>query len=238
MSPRPVGDRCAEPEANDGKEESTVRNNRSAAWTALKLMLLFVIAAGAAQDDCDIDQSFQNALTSRVRAIRAAKGQDLVYVSSISFIDGVTKTNFLSVEGELINQAVKDGMQLAADSDTSLQLDIEGHRVPDVPATVNKLILIYFDPDLTLKAKFDTISRQLLDPYAVDVLITGVIVDTGTIIKVRPFGVSRVDKLIRTKDLSFANRQELFERQGNTVILTRRAHEDIRTAVKEILLEN
>ncbi len=208
----------------------------------VKILILFLlVSAQSGTDQCQVEQALNDLIakmTGKTSRIKASTGQGTdVYVANVSFIDGITKTGFLSREGELINEAVKDGMGLAAKNEPSLKLNVPGHILPDVAASVITLTDIYFDPGINNDDKFTKIVQGLLDPSSIDILITGVIIDTGGVIRIRPFGVSKPDKTIKTKDLQFANRDELFQNVNGTLSLTVKAHEDIQQAIKSILEE-
>lgn len=204
-----------------------------------KLAVLVGLAASqiGVQDRCQINEEFMRAIENRLRIYTSNPGGGArdVFVSNLSFIDGVTKTNILSEEAALIDEAVRDGMKLAAQSNPNIKINDPDHTLANTTANVIKLSRIYFDPNLTLQEKYEKAAAEMLKPFAVDILVTGVIVDTGTRIQVQTMGVSRPDKTVKSRNISYNNRDELFTRVNQTLTLTRKAHEEIQKAVKEIL---
>lgn len=205
----------------------------------VQLVLLFALIAPQAttQDSCEVDKGLRDLIDNTFDRWSSSPGggQKTVYVSNISFMDGVSKTLLISDEAKLINAAVEDGMQAAADTDPNIVINDPNHTTPNTDASVNRLAEISFNPNLTPDQKYAEAVRELMDPYGVDVLITGMVIDTGTSIQVRPMGVSKPDGTIKTKDRSYANREDLFTEVNGTITLTDKAHEEIKKAVKDIL---
>ncbi len=160
---------------------------------------------------------------------------NLLFTSNISFMDGVVKATVSPQEAVLIDRAVRDGMAAAAGSDPTIIVNAPKCDIPKTAASVNQMIDIYFDPNLTSDQKYDKMISDLMDPYDVDVLISGIVVDTGGLIQVRPMGVSKPDATIKTKDLRYTNRDEFFIEANDTLVLSDKAYREIRKAVKEIL---
>jgi hypothetical protein len=205
----------------------------------LVLLFFLVVPQATTQESCEIDQSLRDMVDNTFSKWNNKKpaGQSKVYVSHLSFMDGVTKTLLLSEEAALIDEAVKDGMQSAANTNPNIVVNEPGHTIPNTDASVGKLAEISFNPNLTPEQKYREAVSSLLDPNGVDVLISGVVVDTGTVIQVRPMGVSKPDEVIKTKDRSFPTREELFTKVNGTLALTDKGREEITIAVKD-LLEN
>ncbi len=208
-------------------------------FALLQLLLLVVLIAPQAtsQDGCRIDEELRDLLDGKFDEVTSAPGggRQTVYVSNLSFMDGVSKTQFLNEEGKLIDEAVLDGMTSAADTDSNIVVNQSGHTVPNNSGNVVKLVEIWFAPDLSNDEKFSQAVAALMDRHQVDVLITGMIIDTGSAIQVSPMGVSKPDNKITTKHLSYANRDELFQPVDGTLALTPKGHEEIQKAVKDIL---
>ncbi len=206
----------------------------------LKIVLLLVLIAPQAstQDRCEVDQGMRDMIDSTFSKWTSTPGggNKNVYVSNISFMDGFSKTLLLSEEASLIDEAVQDGMQAAADTNSNIIVNDPQHTTPNTDASVNKLAEISFNPNLSPDEKYSQAVAELLDPYSVDVLITGMIIDTGEIIQVRTMGVSIPDRTIKTKDKTYADRDAMFQDVGGTLKLTQTAHEEIKKAVKDILI--
>ena len=201
-------------------------------------LLLFLIAPQATtQENCEVDQGLRDMVDGVFSSWNQKKpaGQSKVYVSHLSFMDGVTKTLLLSEEAALIDEAVKDGMQAAADTNPNIVINESGHTAPNTDASVGKLAEISFNPNHTPEQKYREAVSTLLDPHGVDVLISGVVMDTGTVIQVRPMGVSRPDETIKTKDRTFTSREELFTEVNGTLALTDEGREEIKKAVRDLL---
>lgn len=204
-----------------------------------QLVLLFFLVAPQAttQESCEVDQSLRDMMDKTFTTWNTKKpaGQSKVYVSHLSFMDGVTKTLLISEEAALIDEAVKDGMQQAASTNPNIVVNDPGHTAPNTDASVGKLAEISFNPNLTPEEKYREAVSSLLDPNGIDVLISGVVVDTGTVIQVKPMGVSKPDEVIKTKDRAFASREELFKKVNGTLALTDKGREEIAKAVKDLL---
>ncbi len=185
----------------------------------------------------EIDASLKELIEEKFESWTStpAGGKKKIYVSYLSFMDGVTKTHFLPEEAKLINEAVRDGMQDAADNDPNIIVNDPHHTVPNTDSNVNQLIDIWFNPNLPNDEKYATAVSNLMNPYGVDILITGIVVDGGSLIQVRPMGISKPDKTIKTKDLWYDNRNALFVSVDGRLALSARAHEEIERAVKEII---
>ncbi len=168
----------------------------------------------------------------------ASGGNESLYVSNISFIDGVSKTLLLSNQARLIDLAVQDGMQAAADIDANKIVNDPRHITPNNDASVNKLVDIFFNPNSSSEEKYWQAVAVLLNPYEVDILITGMVIDTGQTIQVRVIGVSNPDRTIKSKDCAFAHRDAVFQDVDGTLALTQTAHEEIKKAVEDILRDH
>ncbi|MDY7091451.1 MAG: hypothetical protein SX243_00615 [Acidobacteriota bacterium] len=205
----------------------------------LLLLTLLIAPQASTQGSCELDQGLRDLVGDTFKGWEDGRpaGQSKVYVSHLSFMDGVTKTLLLSEEAALIDEAVKDGMRQAASTNPNIVVNEPGHTVPNTDASVGKLAEISFNADFTPEQKYREAVSTLLEPNGVDVLISGMIVDTGTVIQVKPMGVSKPDEVIKTKDRSFSVREELFEKVNRTLTLTPKGHEEIAKAVKD-LLEN
>ncbi len=205
----------------------------------LQLLLLLAIVAPQAtsQDSCQVDESLRDLIDNKFDRWTSTPGggKKKVYVSNLSFMDGVTKTQFLSDEAKLIDEAVRDGMQAAADNDPNIVVNDPDHTVPNTDNSVNQLVDIWYNPNLTNDEKYAKAVSDLMDLHGVGILITGIVVDGGSFIQVRPMGVSKPDATIKTKDLRYTNRDELFVDVNGTLALSPKAHEEIQKAVKEIL---
>ena len=206
-----------------------------------QFVLLFALVAPKAitQESCEVDQGLRDLVDKTFADWNDKKPpeQSKIYVSHLSFMDGFSKTLLISNEAALIDEAVQDGMQQAASTNSNIVVNESGHTVPNSDATVSRLAEIAYNPNLTPEEKYREAVSALLDPYGVDVLVTGVVIDTGTVIQINPIGVSKPDELIRTKARSFAGREELFQEVNGTLTLTDKGREEITKAVKD-LLEN
>ncbi len=203
----------------------------------LLLLLAIVAPQATSQDGCQIDKSLRDLIEDKFGDLTTTPGggKKNVYVSNISFMDGVSKTLILSEESKLIDQAVKDGMQAAADTNSNIIINHPQHTVPNTAGSVQALINIWFDPNLTSDEQYARAVSELMDPHDVDILMTGMIIDTGQSIQVRPIGVSKPDKTITAKDLQYKDRDALFQDVNGTLTLSAKGHEEIKKAVKEIL---
>ncbi len=208
-------------------------------WVLLQLLMLalLVVPQATSQDRCGLDEGLRDMLENKFGEMTEGPGgtSRTVYVSNVSFIDAITKTGFLSEEGLLIDQAVLDGMNNAAATDPNIVVNDPDHTVPNTDGSVQKLVDIWFDPNLSRDDKYVQAVAELMDPYQVDVLITGMVADTGEAIQIRPMGVSKPDRTIQLKELQFANREALFKEVDGTLSLSVKGHEEIRKAVQDIL---
>ncbi len=201
------------------------------------LILAFIAPQASSQDKCQIDESLRDLMNNKFDTITDTPGggSKTAYISNLSFMDGVSKTQFLSEEGELIDEAVHNGMREAADTNKNIEVNAPGHTVPNNSGNGSLLIDVWFDPDLSNDEKFAKAVAELMDPHGVDILVTGMIIETGEAIQVSPMGVSKPDNTIQTRHLRYANRDELFTEVAGTLALTPKGREEIQKAVKEIL---
>jgi hypothetical protein len=215
---------------------------RAVTYVVINVVLVLAIVAPQAtsQDRCQIDQGIRDLMNDTFGRITQTPGGGTkkVYVSNLSFLDGVSKMQFLTEEGKLIDEAVADGMKEAADTDPNIIVNDPQHTIPNTQESIDKLIDIWFHPKLSQDEKYAQAVSDLMAPYSVDILVTGMIIDTGTAIQVSPMGVSQPDKKIVTKNLRYANRAELFQEVDGDPALTQKAHEEIRKAVKDILADS
>lgn len=204
---------------------------------ALKLVVLVVLIVPQAisQERCNIDQQLRDLIGQKIDQTSVSGARRELYVSNVSFMDGVSKTQILSEEGRLIDEAVRDGMQAVADTKEHVRINDPQHTVPNNDGNVQRLVSITFDPSMSQDGKYRQIVSELMDPHSVDILVSGMVIDTGSVIQVRPMGISRPDNLIKTRDLQYSDREQLFQRVNETLALTPKAHEEIQKAVREIL---
>ena len=104
----------------------------------------------------------------------AQKSSAKVYVSQLSFMDpylGYSLNN--TPQGDLIDQAVSDGIHQAAQSNSSIAFNASGHVIENTNPNCNKLINIIFDPNLDQKQKMTRISSDILTPHNADCIVTG-----------------------------------------------------------------
>lgn len=206
-------------------------------FAQLTLLGLLIAPQATTQQSCGLDQGLQDLVGQTFGDWESKRtgSSSKVYVSHLSFMDGVTKTLLISEEAALIDGAVKDGMQAAAATNSNVVVDEPGHSVDNTDGNVGKLADISFNPNLTPEQKYDEAVAALLDPNGVDVLISGIVYDTGATIQVKPMGVSKPDEVIRVKDRTFSSRDELFVEVNGTLALTDVAREEISQAVKDLL---
>jgi len=208
---------------------------------SLKIIVLALLIAPQAvsQGGCNVDQALID-LAHQV-GLKAGGGPQSgggdVYVSNLSFIDGVTKTSMLSEEAKLIDQVVEDGMQGAQDANPQLVINGSGHTVPNTAANVTKMAEIAFNLNLTPEDRFSQLVRDLLDPHGVDILVSGTVVDQGSggSIHVKVMAISEPDGVIKTKEKAYANRDTLFVEVKGTLDLSQHAREEIKTMVQDVL---
>jgi len=97
-----------------------------------------------------------------------------LYVTQLSFMDpylGYSLNN--TPQGELIDNAVAEGIQQIAQSNPGIAFNSRGHRIENTNPNCNKLINIIFDPNLNQREKMSKISSSLLDPHNADCIVTG-----------------------------------------------------------------
>lgn len=203
----------------------------------LALLSSFVAPLTTAQESCEIDQGLRELVEKTFSRWSSQKPKDrgIIYVSHLSFIDGITRTQLLSPEMALIEEALKDLVQTAADMHPDIFLNEPGHTIPNDDTMINRLIDISFNPELTPVQKYQEAVSTLLDPHGVDVLVSGVVIDTGAVVVIKLMGVSKPDEVIRSRDRSFPSREELFQRVNGTLALTDKGREEIAKAASELL---
>jgi len=190
----------------------------------------------AQQDQCQIDQTINQLIGQK---FKPSGGKSSVYVTHLTFMDADTKTIMAqTMTAELINKAVVDGMQLAKNANSDLEINHPGHKLANTDGNVNKLVNIFWDVNLTKGDKIQKIVSDMMAPNQVDAIVTGQYLEKkGDIINVRPFVVSKSKKSIVSKNHIFDKKQFLCEDPQNpsVKILCQSAHEKIRDSVKELL---
>ncbi|MCK4761251.1 MAG: VWA domain-containing protein [Candidatus Aminicenantes bacterium] len=164
--------------------------------------------------------------------------REKIYITALSFIDVVTKSTMVdTLAVELINEAVKKGMDEAKRNNNNLVINETGHSIPNTDARQNELINITFDPNLAKIEKINKIIDELMNPRRVDVIVTGhYIVEAGNPkISIRPLIIVKASQKIVVKNLQFS-KKELFCTDPITrkTVLCKGAFDQIAQAVQEL----
>ncbi|OQW92872.1 MAG: hypothetical protein BWK78_00250 [Thiotrichaceae bacterium IS1] len=204
------------------------------------LLILAFMPLLLGQSDCQINQNLlttlQNLITGKLSP--SAPGQSEVYITHLSFIDDNTKSMMAQTEeSDLINKAVVDGIGRASKANSSLKLNASGHEIKNTDANVNNLINIIANPNVTPAEKMGKITKDMMEPNKVDVIVTGSYVDKGEDVVVKPIVIVRKDQKSTAKTLTFKKPQYICPDPVNPQkkALCSNAHEDIAKAVKDLL---
>jgi len=205
------------------------------------LAIILTIPLLMGQQDCQgiadhLMKNIQDLIQQKVAT--PPPGQQYVYVSQLSFIDALTKTTIgATEESELINDAVKAGIEKAVTSNSQLKYNEQGHEIANTDGNINKLIELIFDPNKTPKQRVSDIINQMLNPNNVDVVVTGNYVDQGDTVTLKPMTVVRTSQKVVAKTLNFNKQDYMCSDPANTSkkALCKNAYENIAKAVKELL---
>lgn len=175
------------------------------------------------------------------RKLSSQQPKQKIYVTHLSFIDARTQSTMAQTEvRDLIDEAVIRGMNMGKKSNDYLEINAFGHEIPNNDAHVNQLINIVYDPTLTTSYKVDQIINKLMNPYKIDVIVSGQYIDDAKnpMILIRPFAIVKAREKIITRNLQFT-RDELLCQDPNSKknMLCRGAYDQISQAVKELLDE-
>lgn len=192
------------------------------------------------QDDCQVDNTMNELLKEVDKKIPSPPLGQQTYVTHLSFMDGLTFTTMLQTEvAALIEEAVIKGMNAAQRRDEKFAINEPGHNIPNTDANVNRLINITFDPNITQNEKINKLISEMMDPYNVDVIVTGHYIDQAKnpLITIRPLVIVKNNKRIVTKNLQFKKGEVICADPINIdkKILCKGAHDEIAQAVKELL---
>ncbi|RKZ73873.1 MAG: hypothetical protein DRQ57_12975 [Gammaproteobacteria bacterium] len=164
--------------------------------------------------------------------------QSPVYVTHLTFMDADTKTIMVTETAELINKAVVDGMQLAKNANSYLEINHPGHKLANTDDNVNKFLNIFWDFNLSKGDKIQKIVTEMMDPHKVDALVAGQYLEKkGDIINVRPFVVSKSKKSIVSRNLIFQKNELICYDSHNYSVkrLCSETHYKIQEAVQKLL---
>jgi hypothetical protein len=190
------------------------------------------------QESCPVSGSLVDDVIRLLEAKFPPK-QGPFYVTRLTFIDAKTRSQTQTLDSELINGAVVDGIQRAATANPSLKFNAPGHTIKDTMGNVNQLINLVFDPNLTPNERLMKIINEMMEPAHVDVIITGQFVDDQKKIKVKPFIIIKKSQKIVAKSLMFLKNEYICTDpvNQNKKALCSNAYEEIAQSVKELLLE-
>lgn len=112
---------------------------------------------------------------------------------------------------DLLEREIQKGLGLIVKYTSGLAVNAVGHSIPNNDANVNKLIDISFNPNLTTNEKTDKIIAELMTPYNVDVIITGLLIDENKnpLILIRPLVIVKAQRKILTKSLQLTKEEIL-----------------------------
>lgn len=205
------------------------------------LLILAFMPFLMGQQECPVSQSLLDALRDllQVKITGGSQGggaQD-TYVTRLSFIDAKTRTQIQTLESELINEAVVDGIQQACKANPALKFNVPGHMIKDTAGNVNKLIDFIFDPNLTPAERNLKIIKGMMDPAQVDVIVTGQFVDEQEKIQVKPITIVKRNEKTVAKSLTFLKENYICKDPVNPKkkALCSNTYEEIAQAVKELL---
>ena len=199
----------------------------------LLLITAFPLLLG--NQNCQIDKKIMEIFNQK---ITPPPSQNNIYVTHLSFIDPTSTASILNTEaGELINDAVINGINLAKKTNNAIKHNESGHAIKNIDKNVNDLINITFDPDLTKNEKITKIINDMMKPANVDVIVTGQFVDKGQVIDVRPLAIVRHEQKIVTKIATFQKEKFMCPDPVNKNVkaLCPDSYKEISELVKELL---
>ena len=166
------------------------------------------------------------------------KGQGHIYVTHLTFMDPVISSSMLQTEeGTLINDAVKNGIHLAQKTNNSLKHNEKGHIIEDIDNNVHKLINVALVSKISKQDKITKIISEMMEPANVDVIVTGLYIDKGQVVDIRPFTIVKQDQKIVTKIATFKKKDFLCpdNMKKGTKVLCKEAYDEISKLVQELL---
>lgn len=159
-------------------------------------------------------------------------GPTALVVDYIPVLDGVTKIAVPEDEWSQYEASIATAIAQASTSHAQLTVtdrpsNNEERRVTD------RFSQISFDPNLTPAQKFTAISEELMKPKGSNILISAMVIDTGTVVQLRPLLVSTIDETIRSKSLSYETYEEFM--CGDSLCST--VESDLARAIGDLLDE-
>jgi signal recognition particle subunit SEC65 len=204
------------------------------------LLILAFMPFMMGNEGCPVSQDVIDAIRDLVQG-KITKGsggeQQDTYVTRLSFIDAKTRSQIQTLDSELVNGAVVDGIQQACKANPALKFNVQGHIIKDTQGNVNKLIDLIFDPNLTPAERSLKIIKGMMDPAQVDVIVTGQFVDEQEKIHVKPLTIVKRNQKTVAKSLTFLKADYICKDPVNPKkkALCSNTYEEIAQAVKELL---
>lgn len=164
---------------------------------------------------------------------------ETLYITNLSFMDVYTQSTMAQTEAAaLLDEAVRDGMKKAHESNKNLRINEPGHSIRNSDYNGNQLINMIFNPAFTKTDRITMVVNDMMIPGRVDVIVTGQYIDDAKnpLISIRPLLIIKEGNRIITKNLQFKKDELLcLDPAGNKMILCKGAYEQISQAVQELL---
>jgi hypothetical protein len=205
------------------------------------LILVALLPFLLGQNECQINQDLINQLNNLLTdKFQPQPGQQRVYITQLSFVDALTHSMYMQTEeSALINEAVVDGIQRAAQANPNFVFNEDGHKLENTQANVNRFIEVFMDMNRTPKENMQQLVREMLEPNGVDVVVTGTFVDIAKqdAVRITPMVVARTEEKGVSRQHEFSKREYICRdpHSSSTKILCANAHEEIAKTVKELL---
>jgi len=164
--------------------------------------------------------------------------QSNIYISHLSFMDPSNGSSLFHNEiGKLINGAVINGIHNAQKVNPRIKYNAEDHKLEDTDTRVYKLVEITFDNILTRNEKISKIIKEIMEPANIDVIVTGLYIDKGSVVDIRPLIIVKYEQKIVTKLATFEKKDFLCSDPYNpsSTFLCKKSCDKISELVEELL---
>ena len=147
------------------------------------------------------------------------------------------RSTIQTMDSELINEAVVDGIEQARKVNPAIKFNVPGHKIRNTDDNVNKLIGRMFDINLTPSEKILNIINNMMEPAGVDVIVTGQFIDEQDRINMKPVVIIKSTQKILAKSLTFLKADYICTDtvDSRKKALCPKTYEEIAQAVKELL---
>lgn len=178
--------------------------------------------------DLDLTQTAGNRIQDAAKTVLGIRPLRL---SFLPFIDLQTKRQLDPIKQESIELALIDGVRNLQPRGRSTVVE------QSAPTRTSNLIDILFDPNLTNDEKSLGIVTKIMTPSGLDILVTGLLIETDLATQVIPIAIWATERKIRMQSLTFLFRSRLFAPGGENDTLQPEAHQKIMNAARSLLVD-